>query len=204
MLRKVHNSGYFGFYQKPKVFCIGFNKSGTTSLHHFFKNQGLQSIHCEFSDGRSLAVEAERASTKEECLSLFNIGQVFSDFTFLSETKFSEPIEKYPLWKCVFPDAYFVFNDRDVDKWVLSRKGHRGGTWLARQMKVFAMSELEVEAMWRDRYRVHKESVLNYFHEDDRFCHFFIGKDEPAKIVNFLRADYSLSAERFGHVNARK
>ena len=41
---------------RPKVFQIGFNKCGTTSLHQFFQRSGLRSVHW---DGGYLAPRME-------------------------------------------------------------------------------------------------------------------------------------------------
>lgn len=89
----------------PKVFCIGFNKTGTSSLHSFFSDCGLRSFH----------------GNRWTHLSKLRIGFVFllwhqcysdgeqSDFVSLDE------------W---FPRSLFILNDRDERDWLISRTKH--------------------------------------------------------------------------------
>lgn len=199
----VLNSG-FGFRRyKPKIFLIGFNKCGTTSFHKFFHAQGLKSWHFMLKN-KYLAVEASQSNDIESCRRTFSHGQVFSDFTYLTEEEFHEPLDSYRLWREAFPDAYFILNSRDVDSWLNSRMKHRGGTFLSRYMIFSEQSKEEIVTEWRNKFQSHTENVLSFFENDERFCHFMVGQDDIEKIVSFLSPDYSLSAEIFNHVNSTR
>jgi hypothetical protein len=203
LINAAFNSG-FGFRSyKPKIFLIGFNKCGTTSLHKFFHAQGLKSVHC-LLNGQPLAIEVSQCVDVQSCRKTFAHGQVFSDFTFLTDKKFCEPIDMYPLWRQAFPDAYFIFNTRDVDSWLRSRVGHSNGTFLKRYMSLFDQTEEEVLLQWRSKFLTHTKNVLSFFENDEQFCQFKVGQDNIGKIVTLLAADYRLDAAMFGHVNSKR
>lgn len=84
-------------YLPRKIFCLGFNKSGTTSLHDLFKNSGLKSYH-----GKSYS-------------NFFY--DAFSDGNQLSLSNF-----KY--YHAKFPDSFFLLNTRSFAPWVTSRFKH--------------------------------------------------------------------------------
>ncbi len=90
---------------QPKVFCLGFNKSGTTSLHDFFLKAGLLSIH----DHNWPALSHARFGKL-----YFRRAQCFSDG---EQANFTNLLR----W---FPDAQFILNTRDERKWLMSRIKH--------------------------------------------------------------------------------
>ena len=91
LLNVLQNAGYGLRFRKPKVFLIGFNKCGTTSLHKFFRDQGLKSAHCWLGK-RHLALEAVAHTDVLNVRRAFSDWQVFSDFTFLKGKNFVEPL----------------------------------------------------------------------------------------------------------------
>ena len=200
----LHNSGYGLRFAKPKIFCIGFDKCGTTSLHNFFRFQGLKSIQWKYPGNRFLGVEAAKCRNERDCKKLFSVGQCFLNFTHFGEDEFFDPYDMFPMWKSAFPDAYFIFNDRNVEEWILSRKRYKNGKGLRRYMKVTGASEAETIEHWRKRYCEHKKNVLAFFSGDPRFCHFMIGEDDISKIISVLAPDYRLKASYFGNYNAAK
>ena len=203
LINSSFNSG-FGFrFIKPKIFLIGFNKCGTTSLHFFFRDQGLKSAHWMLGK-KFLALEAERNRDLVNCRKLFSGYQVFSDFTFLTETEFKEPLDLYPIWREAFPNAYFILNDRPVDEWIDSRLNHRNGKFIERYKTYSGLSESEIVNQWRDKFLTHQKNVMIFFRSDPKFCHFTLGRDHIMKITNLVKADYSLDANNFIRRNSRK
>lgn len=87
-----------------KIFCIGFNKTGTTSLHNFFKSCGLSSIHntewCHYSYAK-------------------NGNQYFSENCYSD----GEQCNFIQLQKW-FPNALFILNTRSKKSWLYSRVKH--------------------------------------------------------------------------------
>ncbi len=90
--------------KEQKIFCIGFNKTGTTSLHRFFKSCGLSSVHntewCHYSyvkKGKDYFID-QCYTDGEQC-----------NFTLLEK------------W---FPNSLFILNTRDKKEWLYSRVKH--------------------------------------------------------------------------------
>jgi hypothetical protein len=87
-----------------KIFCIGFNKTGTTSLHTLFKSCGLESVHntewCYYSHVRKGKEYFEN--------------QCYSDG---EQSNFIQ-LEKW------FPKSLFVLNTRNKKEWLYSRVKH--------------------------------------------------------------------------------
>lgn len=201
-MNAIYNSG-FGFrFVKPKIFLIGFNKCGTTSLHKFFRDQGLHSAHCWIGQ-KFLALEAAASQDIDKCHKVFSGAQVFSDFTFLKENQFVEPLDKFPIWRKAFPNSYFILNDRPIDDWVNSRLLHKGGSFLQRYLSFSGLDEHGVILQWREKFLAHRENVLSFFQDDEKFCHFMVGLDSITKIVQFLQPDYRLDPKIFKTRNSR-
>lgn len=85
-----------------KIFCIGFNKSGTTTLHHIFKDQlGLDSIH----KGRWTYWSAFVHHPRIESHDAFTDGE---------SPLVNRLIRQYP-------DALYILNSRPLKSWLISR-----------------------------------------------------------------------------------
>ncbi len=128
---------------KKKVFAIGFNKSGTTSIHHLFQTLGLNSYHgLEWRKCADL-----RFFFKFDC---FSDGPP-DDFMYLDKT---------------FMNSKFILNVRQLETWVLSRLSH-----IERQKEKFDNFKLwptwdtttfAIKSWIKERNEYHI-SVLEYF-----------------------------------------
>ena len=89
---------------KDKVFCIGFNKTGTSSLHAIFKELGYKSFH----DPKWIWFTYRRQTRELSKYNCFCDGRL-PDFVWLYQT---------------FPNAKFILNTRSIQNWLLSRYNH--------------------------------------------------------------------------------
>jgi hypothetical protein len=82
-----------------KIFVIGFNKTGTSSLDFLFKNLGINSTH--------------------DCCNIpvLNIIDKYDSFTDGDHFNFQEYYKKYP-------DSLFILNTRTIKNWLISRYKH--------------------------------------------------------------------------------
>lgn len=87
-----------------KIFCIGFNKTGTTSLHQLFKACGLNSVHNTEWCHYSYAKKGNEYFT----------AQCYSD----GEQSHFIQLKKW------FPGSLFILNTRDLKSWLYSRVKH--------------------------------------------------------------------------------
>jgi hypothetical protein len=110
IIRKIEfwlNSG-INSYRKRKVFCIGLHKTGTTSLYDLAKQYGFNAVH------------STSWQNSQEKLTKFNF---FCDggshFDAQNEFDFERLLTE-------FPNALFILQTRDTQKWVVSKLKHAG------------------------------------------------------------------------------
>lgn len=93
--------------RKPeeKIFCVGFNKTGTSSLHAYFKYHGMKSLHNLIWQEATHYLGPKRLETFLQQYDAYSDGEMAN-------------IERvYEL----YPDAYYILNVRELDAWIKSR-----------------------------------------------------------------------------------
>lgn len=165
-----------GLRKKTKVFAIGFNKSGTTSLHALFKSFGLVSHHgTRWRDCNDLA--------------LLRSYDCFSDDTPRDLAKLDR----------LFPGSRFILQVRELDSWVYSRLAHIERRKKLGQYKpnpLWDTTEYSIR-QWIMRRNAYHLFVLSYFsgRPADLLVVNFIRDDlAAAKIGAFL--GYERAAEK--------
>lgn len=95
----------------PKVFCIGFNKTGTTSLEHFMKENGFK---CGSQAEGELLIKAYANELWGEIIDFCHTAEFFQDLPF-SAPKTAEILLEN------FPDAKYILTvRRSADEWYRS------------------------------------------------------------------------------------
>ncbi len=158
-----------------KIFCIGFNKTGTQSLYQLFILWGLNPYHgIDWRSDGNIAI-----------LNQFNC---FLD---------GEPdLKNYDFEKLdqLFPQSKFILQIRNLDDWIASRLAHIVkdkmknihidiGTWNDTDDNILK---------WVEKRNNYHRAVLDYFNvRSDDLLIINYPKDELAatKIANFLRYD---------------
>jgi hypothetical protein len=196
-----------------KVFIVGPHRTATTTLHHFLSRQGLRSIHWRERD-TFLAKEIDDRKGDDKALRRFlSRWTVFSDFMYLTDKEHIENHTWYRRYAQIFPEAYFILTDRDVDRWVNSRLRHRDGQWLARYLTVHGGTREQAIDTWRAEFLDHRAKALEFFRGHPRFLHFQIDKsDYPALIeptdiaalIDLLAPDYELSPTMWASYNTER
>ena len=193
---------------RPKVFIIGFNKCGTKSLHHFFQSNFYLSAHsttltAKKLGGLPLAKVMQRNFENQKPL-LTGLAQydVFSDMVYLTDSEHIEANGFFKEFEAQYPSAYFILNDRPVEKWISSRLHHEGGprgSFVARYANASNIAQSDAPARWRALYSSHKAQVLAYFAGNPRFLHFCIERHGPQELSNFLHRHYRLNVDLWMH-----
>ncbi len=149
-----------------KVFAIGFNKTGTTSLHRIFTDLGYRSYH----------------GTKWRDSSRPGIYRLYDAFCDGIPDDFRK-------LDAMFPNAKFILQVRDLDAWLDSRLEHihrlppgkdRGADWTATP---------EAMETWIRRRDSHHTAVLEHFRDrpdDLLLINFIRDPDAAARIAAFL------------------
>ncbi len=140
---------------RPRVFGIGLNKTGTSSFHDAVTILGFESLHW---GGPSVRIAVERAAAAGRPLlsGLDPAYEAFSDILALS-TNFAVLDEQYP-------GSRFVLTVRPIDEWIDSRRRHVEKNIRRKAAGEYDGSFLVVdEAGWRAEWERHTAAVRRYF-----------------------------------------
>jgi hypothetical protein len=140
---------------RPRVFGIGLNKTGTTSLHEALTILGFRSLH----DGGPDVHNAVKRAIDDGAPLLSNLDQrfdAFSDIGLLSR--------RFRMLHSQYPGSHFVLTLRPVDAWVDSRRRH-----VERNLALKAAGEYDGtflvvdEPKWIREWDEHLQRVHTFF-----------------------------------------
>ena len=189
-----------------KVFVIGFNKCGTTSLHEFFKRNGIASVHYDVvRSGPNTNLAKKFFDNREKNLPLLDGIDEFQVYTDMEHQAARRNLSAYLHFDEIdaqYPGSRFILNLRDKDSWLKSRANHNNGRYAQRQMVSNKVETLEeVTAVWSDLWDSHIAKVRAHFADrPDQLLEFRIDEDEPRKIADFL-PEWDLDPAKFGRHN---
>jgi hypothetical protein len=186
-----------------KIFQIGFNKCGSTSLHLFFTNNHIRSVH--WDSGHLSRKIYENIALSQGVITGYENMQAFTDM--VEENSLFEreaAVDLFVQLYSEFPDSIYIFNDRDLKKWIESRLRHDNGQYALRAKKRLGVASIdEVKAAWLKRYGEHKSRVLTFFSGNSNFVHFELDDPQAAsKLIKTLDQNgFPISAKHFPHAN---
>lgn len=145
-----------------KIFCIGFNKTGTSSLHSYFQANGLKSLHNLIWQEASHYLGPKRFKTfirQHDCYSdgeMANIERLYE----------------------AYPNAKFILNVRNIESWLKSRI-----KWLHRNYPKAVKGPMGID------YKRSKETIIETWIKRRELYHrhvldFFKDKPNQLKILN--------------------
>lgn len=145
---------------KGKIFCIGMDKTGTTSLHKALNILGLKSVHniCDKGDIKEIIIN----NNKYDRMLLFGIEEydAYSDWSHRSTSHLFKEFDRQ------YPGSKFILTTRDLEDWMISREKHvRRTPDLKELQKKYDYSHywnMDKEA-WRKEWLDLHEDALSYF-----------------------------------------
>ena len=145
-----------------KVFQVGFNKCGTTSLADYLKRSGYHHFdhHSEREGNGALIIDQNRILKTP----LFQGLEHYDSFTDLEYVSAKSIVEAYKYIKQIYteyPDAKYILNIRNKDAWIKSRLNHGKGSYLEAYMNYFSMNREEVIAKWETDWDEHIDNVMS-------------------------------------------
>ncbi|MEO0462979.1 MAG: sulfotransferase family protein [Pseudomonadota bacterium] len=138
----------------PKVFCIGFQKTGTSSVRDALELLGYR-VCGVF--GREVALDELRQSYVERGLELARDYDAVEDMPW--------PLMFREL-DAAFPGSKFILTMRETDRWYRSIAGHFGDNPYHIQQLTYgedAPAPVGHEARYREVYDAHNDAVRTYF-----------------------------------------
>ena len=145
---------------KTKIFCIGLNKTGTSSLHEAFKILGYNSVHFKDDQGNNIkTIIRDNYLNGDNILKGLEQYDAFSDWDRIDTHKcFKEFDQQYP-------NSKFILNTRSLKDWLKSRKKHV----MRNQERKRKNPDLPIKwfkvnrRAWAKHYKRHHREVYNYF-----------------------------------------
>jgi hypothetical protein len=136
---------------EPKVFCIGFHKTGTTTFGQAMSQLGYTVCGTQLHLAALL-----RRSNYDEALALAANHDAFRDNPW--------PM-LYQLCDEHFPGSKFVLTTRSPDGWIKSVTTHFGTSDTEMRQWIYGVGHpVGHENTYLRRYKSHNESVREYFH----------------------------------------
>ena len=145
---------------RPRVFCIGLNKTGTSSFHQAMQILGLKSLHGGGVDwGGDKINQAVRDAFNEGRPLLSDVDPVFDAFSDVGTLA-----KHFDLLDEQYPGSRFVLTVRPVDEWISSRRRHVERNVVRKQAGKYHGTFLVVdEARWRREWHRHVERARRHF-----------------------------------------
>jgi len=171
-----------------KVFCIGFHKTGTTSLNHSLSRLGYSLTGPNGVGDPSIAT-----NVYDMCYELAEQYDAFADNPW--PIVFKEMDQRYP-------GSKFILTLRSVDEWYESISRHFKDTTTPMRAWIYgAGSPVGNETIYKDRFNRHYDEVREYFtnRETDLLEFDLIGGDGWDKLCSFLGKD--IVNKEFPHLN---
>ena len=182
---------------RPRIFGIGLNKTGTTSFDAAMTILGFQSLH----DGGPEAHDAVKRAIDAGAPLLSNLDQrfdAFSDIGLLSR--------RFRMLDAQYPGSHFVLTMRPLDVWIDSRRRHVERNIALREVGEYAGTFLVIdEEKWVREWKHHTQRVRSYFEGRADFLEFdltrnpewgplctFLGVAEPQAPFPWVNRDRAL------------
>jgi len=160
-----------------KVFQIGHNKCGTSSICQFFRKNGYSVIHTKkVTDG---TIKKNLAKGDPFLKGLEN-WDIFTDSDYITR--------EFALLEHLYPNAKFIYNIRPVNNWIKSRvSGQKSGLpWFRNRYGIKNNEDLR-NFCWAE-YLLHNDRVINHFigKKSKKLLVFNIEEDKADKLVKFF------------------
>jgi hypothetical protein len=140
---------------RPRIFGIGLNKTGTMTFDKAMTILGFASLH----DGGPEVHGLVKAAIDDGAPLLANLDQrydAFSDIGLLSR--------RFGILDRQYPGSRFVLTVRPVDEWIDSRRRHVERNRALREIGQYDGTFLEIdEERWRQEWDHHVDRVRTYF-----------------------------------------
>lgn len=175
----------------PFVFVIGFNKTATTTIHHFFEGNGFPSVH--WDDNKLAAAMLDNCLHDRRVLEGYDHRyRVFSDMISQTLRLRFEANSLFRILDTDYPGSFFIYNNRPMEDWLASRWNKPcakyGTTNVEVEMRILNTKDpLAVLRRWKSERENFEREVREYFSGHGRFLEVDIGDiDAPRKIADLL------------------
>lgn len=157
-----------------KIFVVGFNKTGTNSIHRLIEDHGIPGIH--WDRGKLAVTMLSNAVHGRPLVDGYNPRiRLFSDLYYRNETFCLEANALFRQMNMSYPDSLFLYNTRPMGSWIKSRLKHKSpttGKALIDTYRNFLGTE-DISVIinyWRKTRLRHEEDLRDYFKGSPRYA----------------------------------
>lgn len=168
----------------PKLFVVGHNKTGTSSIHDLFINNGYKSYHWEL--GILSQKIKQNFSSNSKLLRGIDDAHLYSDIT--QDDGYFSAYNLFPQLDLQYPGSYFIYNYRNLDEWLISRTKHGKSQYLENCIHKlntnhnFNLNSFEdIQNHWRDYFLRHEAMVKKYFENKNNLIILNINDDKSKR-----------------------
>jgi hypothetical protein len=189
---------------KKLIIVIGFNKTGTTSIHRLFQSSGFRSVH--WDEGKLTRKMLENVINSKPILQGYDDEfDVFSDLVFRNDSLWFEGNTLFKQIDQYYQNAFFIYNTRDMDAWLDSRCKHteqvKEQTLLDLHKKLLCTDDInKIKNHWKSTRLNYEEELREYFNSKSNFLQIDIkDKNFVNKLSAFIQGD--LDPSHWGRFN---
>jgi hypothetical protein len=187
-----------------KIFQIGFNKCGTLSIHNFFLDNGLKSIH--WDESKLAETIDKNFKSNKKILLEYEEYDCFTDMENLDpsmdKVSIYSHVRYFKQFDIQYPNSIFILNQRNIDDWILSRKNHDEGKYLETYKNIFDLSsDEEVFEQWKRDWYNHENNVKKYFKNRPKDLLIFDIDKEQSKFIDFMKNRTIIRSAFFPHLH---
>lgn len=190
---------------QAKIFQIGFNRCGTTTLKNFFEDNGIKSLHnaagapaAKFFANYKIG-ERILNGQYQDYIAYFDMEDVYADPPIYIAQRLFKKLDKQ------YPGSKFILNIRNKNHWLQSRSNlltHKNEGYLEYLANYYALSNVQLLNMWSNQWDEHIKQVMQYFKDRPQdLLVFDIERDDPQKICDFFANDFKLNKDLYKHVS---
>lgn len=190
--------------QDLKIFQIGFDKCGTSTLYNFFKQNGISSIHYDNVELAKIMLSNYQQNKKLLHGKYANITAFFDMEHVNLENSISIPLTLFKELDQQYPGSKFILNTRNKQAWIRSRARHPHGKqyYLLGEAEKYHLTPEQIMQKWSLEWDQHHAAVLGYFkNRPQDLLVFYIDTDRPEKLVEFFKDNFRLNPSFYTHQN---
>ena len=178
-----------------KIFVIGFNKTGTRTIHNYFQMNGIPSLHWEY---RRLAKRILANDLEDKpLLEGYDNYTVYSDMEDHINLNYAH-VTYFKLLDIQYPNSKFILNIRDVENWIKSRNNHMDGKYAEYLCYRLEINRDVLNDLWREEFCEHYNNVVEYFMDTNKLLIFDIERDTVEKLNAFF-PEHKLDSKKYTH-----
>lgn len=156
--------------KSKKIFVVGPNKCGTISLHNYFLQNNLKSVH--WKNGTIALKILSNISANLNPLCDLDEYNCFLDMYFITNGLYISPLSLINKITHYYPNEIYILNIRKYDDWIKSRNNHGKGS-INERLKITFKDKYDSIAEYNGYKKIIKLNLPNFhifdLDQDDKF-----------------------------------